>query len=320
MMLIIMAITVSAASNADFRYQLDQQGTAVTTVVKDVPFSVDMEMLVSSSNSNNNVRDLLLHTSGTGFGAGEPVFVSGTRGAWLPSAGNPDQNRLLSGNIRQYMFTAAHGTVDTTKDTFRKVMQLEVKATTSGQITLASAGVTNIVGGNIETFTIGTIIPLAVDPQNSRCNDRVVGYIDANNNGRKDAGELNEACDDGNTEGSAASNRYAGSKDGCSSDCKVVDLGWDCANKYFGDRLSVCSALSAREFLVQKLTALINGQCYPDCQHPAAMYMEESASTPRLTYDNDGKLDTSEKIYLIAQIGTALREFFSQTLQTTAGS
>src|SRR3989338_5588848 len=97
------AITATATSTATINYQLDQQGSTVTNIVKGVPFFVDVQMSVSSDNTNNNVRDMTLHTMGQGFAPNEPVFIRGIRGAWLPNAGNPDQNKLLDGNVWQYL-------------------------------------------------------------------------------------------------------------------------------------------------------------------------------------------------------------------------
>lgn len=158
------------------------------------------------------------------------------------------------------------------------------------------------------SFTLQPQLSSMIAPQLSRCGDEVVGYADANADGQRQGTEEQEACDDGNTN--------AG--DGCAAQCNYVELGWQCGKTNFGDRESDCSELPAGEFLTQKLTALINGGCYPQttpaCTHPQVLYKSGSSATPQLTYDENGKLDTSEKIYLITQISTALREFFTETI------
>jgi hypothetical protein len=112
--LLVAAAMVEAASTATIRYVLDDQGTGVKTIVKNVPFLVKVEMMAISDNPNNNVRDVLYHVHGEGFTGDDPIFETGSRGEWLPLAGNPDQNKLLADKVWQYLFSAGHGTVDPT--------------------------------------------------------------------------------------------------------------------------------------------------------------------------------------------------------------
>lgn len=135
--------------------------------------------------------------------------------------------------------------------------------------------------------------------QPSRCGDGLLGYIDGNVQGQDD-NDPDERCDEGSA-GGANRNQAPG---GCAADCLSVELGYDCSST----APSVCSPLSPPEYFLKKVTALLRSQCYPDQQHPEALYC--SQGTPALSYDANGKLSSPKKFYLLAQLGTALKEFF----------
>ncbi len=302
LVILLLSLTVVyAASTAEVKYELDTKGTGVDVIVKNVPFDVDVSMSVASDNVNNKVYSMKVHTKGTAFAAGEPVFDSGARGQWLPNAGAPSQNKLLGGNVWQYMFTADHGTVDATKDSFKTLLQLRLRASSDGQITLDDVNA-NEVGGNIEAFAIGPITALAVAPQDSVCGDGVVNH------------DTGEQCDDRNVLGSAAAGNYNAGKDGCSADCQVEDIGYSCTNKGHGARLSVCTKLPAKQLLTGKLNALINGQCYPDCAHPAALYKRADGQA-QIQYDGEGKLTSQQKFQLVNHVINAFQDFFAETVK-----
>jgi cysteine-rich repeat protein len=176
-----------------------------------------------------------------------------------------------------------------------------VRATSSGQLDTDKSK-TNTIGGNIEEFQIVATTPLTVNPLDSTCGDGVVGPLPTGITAYYGGG--NEQCDDNNKDNG----------DGCSSDCNYVEVGYTCSRTNFGDRLSSCNLLAPRALLIGKLTALINGQCYPDCQHPGALYKNTATNSPAITYDNGGKLSPQEKINLLVQVGTALHAFFSQVV------
>ena len=311
---IISVATAHAAGTATLSYELDTQGTSNTVIVKDVPFYTYLKMSVTADNPNNNVRDLLLHTQGAGFIAGEPVFIQGLRGDWLPRAGNPDQNKLLSDNVWQYMFTAAHGTVDTTKNVPKVVVKLQLRATSPGDIKLDETK-SNSVGGNIESFTIGQVTPQNVDPQPSKCGDGVVGYFDGNTPDKKDGDDKIEVCDVPNADGTQ--------KTGC-HDCQYIEIGYtqvynpfgDCS---FGSRTCNVIAMDPRGLLLAKVQALIIGDCYPYCQHPGALYAqcrdgsakENCRSDQRIAVTSQTSTDLRGKIKLVALLAQALSEYFS---------
>ncbi|MEK6900870.1 MAG: hypothetical protein AABX37_00845, partial [Nanoarchaeota archaeon] len=143
---------------------------------------------------------------------------------------------------------------------------------------------------------------LAVAPQDSVCGDGVVNH---------DSGEQ---CDDRNAAGSQAADDYNAGKDGCSADCQVEDIGYSCTNKGHGARLSVCTKLPAKQLLTGKLNALINGQCYPDCAHPAALYKGADGQA-QIKYDAQGKLTPQQKFQLINNVINAFQDFFAETVQ-----
>ncbi len=155
---------------------------------------------------------------------------------------------------------------------------------------------------------------LAVQPVLSRCGDGVVGYYDDGaaggilNNGIKDGGEKDEACDDGNTVGSSADEKYASKKDGCSSDCRFVDIGYQCSNTQFGSRRSVCAPIPPKQLLIEKITALVGEECYPNQYHPGAFYCQEGM--PQYLFDVQGTWNAGRKIYFLSQITSALQEYF----------
>jgi hypothetical protein len=302
LLLIFSSLAIAPVDNAEIKYTLETQGTAVTTIVKDVPFKIKAEMKVTPNQPLNNVRNLLLYTKAEGF-TDNPVIKSVSKGNWLPQAGNPDINRFVEGsnNLWQYMFTAAHGTVDATKETFKTLFVIDVKTSSNGQIGLATEPESK-VEGNIELFNI--LLPpdstLEIVPEISACGDSVVGYNDVNENGIRDNDEWIEACD-----GTAES--------GCIENCQFIEVGYKVApnsNCDFGSRNCQLTEMTPEELLKAKLNALIDGQCYPNCVHPNAFNKAGNTNDA----DFKGNINDGGKFNFLAKITAALQKFLTSKI------
>lgn len=321
-MALLMSFSLAFAFPVDITYT--DSSSDGKPIVADVPFDVTVLM----NTNNNEVLSYNLYVTSSDARA---IFTSASRGQ-LFSGNDLDANSgsQLRNTIYRYQVKPKVGYVGNSAAQAVSIFTLRTKISdivpstvelkrremaihADNVITPAESGVI-ISAINDATTTITPVL--------STCGDGVVGYVDANSNGIKDTNDINEACDEGVDSDSNNKNYAAG---GCSAQCTYIDLGYSCDNAQFGDRGSVCIQLSPKEFLIQKLTALIDGRCYPNCNHPTALYLAQDAvgnpaATPHITYDVQSKLDLSEKIYLLAQIGAALREFFTQTVPTTASS
>lgn len=154
--------------------------------------------------------------------------------------------------------------------------------------------------GNSLAFeaTTPVVYESAYEVRRPECGNGVVDYFDTDVDNSFDDTEQQEACDDGNKAGSSSANGYSSGKDGCSSDCKVVDLGYTCSGTALGDRNSACTTIKRAPFFLAKMDALFTGQCYPNNQHPGRVYTE--FCDDKRTLDN---LTTGE---LISKIADAL--------------
>ncbi len=146
---------------------------------------------------------------------------------------------------------------------------------------------------------------LEITPVLSSCGDGVVGYIDTDKNGIFDKDkEKAEACDI----------KLPGG-DGCSVGCTYIKKeyrvkGFETLAKKsscdFGSYNCGLDKLLPRELFKAKVTALVDGSCFPYDEHADAVYCEKGVG--RTKPGEDGKLTLKQKIDLIAQLGTALRE------------
>ena len=306
--LLVLLLPLAAAQEAAFTFVLP------SPVIYGVPFAAEVQ--VDSDNINFIDYDLSVGSSSNrvSFSAAQlsradpfqlAAALSGSPGGGASYRVRTETNgNVMSSSAATRLFTLSNLYLSGQEGTDANGLELLFSAT-SQSITAAQSGT---------TFTLQPEESMSFSPEISVCGDGVVGYADTNSNGIEDEGESREACDDGN----------GVDKDGCAAQCDYVELGWECRNTEFGQRQSECTKLQAREFLIQKVTALVNGECYPDCAHPQALYLDDADARradrqPRLQYQN-GQLDTQQKIYLIAQLGAALNEFFrSGILSTTAG-
>ena len=306
LLVLMMSISFAAAFPVDITY------TAPVPMVADVPFTLTVNM-------RTNSQPVLSYN----------LFVTSTdttRARFTnPSRGILFSNNLLSSNsgsldngatFRYQVQPHVSDVANTATSTPLFTLQTRIPGLTATSVQLKRAGAAIHSDNAITAQAAGSSVeitdaPLATTPEISICGDGVVGYVDTDRDGMEDSGqEVREACDEGST--GVNNNNAPG---GCSALCTYIELGYDCTNKQFGNRLSVCRPIPPKDFLIQKLTALIQGQCYPYCTHPAALYKSATSTNPHLTYDaTTGKLDPSEKIYMITQIGVALREFFGQVV------
>ena len=305
-----------AASAADVKFVLP------SPIVRGVPFNFEVQM---SSNAEAVARVQLYVTS---TGKNVNFLSSGLGEVWL-AASTVNQNEQQDGGKAWKYNVGPKGAVNenTAAGAFKRVITLRAQTNSDDTLTLTGTSPPdNIIAHYPDGASLGiSLATSAVVTSLSACGDGVVGYFDDGvgggtvNNGVKDGTETDEACDDGAAAGSAATDNYAANKDGCSADCKVIDLGYRVSpgkSCSFGSYVCQLALMEPREFLIVKLTALLNGQCYPDCQHPGALYKNTVTSSPAITYDAEGKLSPQEKINLVVQVGTALREFFSQVVST----
>ena len=67
--------------------------------------------------------------------------------------------------------------------------------------------------------------------------------------------------------------------------------------------------LPARAYFIDKITALTNGQCYPNNAHPQRMYCKADGTAE---LPETGNLDRPQRIYFLAQLGAAVAELLSE--------
>lgn len=318
LILVVLLMGFASAETATISYVPD------TPVILDVPFNIHLSM-----NADANVKNVKLYSrAGDNLVFEQPLFRGGDY--WLSQVTQVD-NRLLELDKLWLFSVGPAGSANTAAGT-RKVATIKgrIKGLTGGIPNTGAVSLDANNAGNMEvgifpqgTFTISGGNAVTINTQLSSCGDGVVGYIDdsagggTKDNGIKDGTEANEACDEGKDGLGNDKNVAVG---GCSADCKYIELGSDCSNKQFGERNSVCAKIPAKEYFLVKLTALFNAQCYPlttpICTHPQALYKDTNKDAtnpmPKIAYNSDGKLSLDEKIYLVAQVSAALREFLAE--------
>ncbi|GEM_PF-3251765 len=152
----------------------------------------------------------------------------------------------------------------------------------------------------------------AVTVEPSVCGDGIVGYVDANNNGKFDQGEVKEACD----------TKLEGGQ-GCSADCTYIDAGYKIKGTKSLVEKTVCDfasttcgleQLQPRERLLAKLNAIFNlpqdgsGNCFPYKGHPANDKTSKDYNVQKLK----GFCVTAEGVVdQIPPLLDALKEFYS---------
>jgi hypothetical protein len=75
-------------------------------------------------------------------------------------------------------------------------------------------------------------------------------------------------------------------------------------------RFSADGTCDEKQEIAKRLTAIVNGECYPDSTVDNALYCDEN-DNPTIEYDND-ELDLANKIKMINEMGIALGEFFTE--------
>jgi len=140
-------------------------------------------------------------------------------------------------------------------------------------------------------------------PQLSQCGDGVVGYVDTNINGIKDAGEAEEACDSAD-----GKNTDDVTKVVKCVDCKYVAIGYQPVNCGFGSYGCTIKKMTSQELFLARITALVNKACYPDANHPAAEFCKDKKP---IEYYTDNKIEGERKLEFIVQVGRILKEFFT---------
>lgn len=268
--------------------------TVPTAVVYDVPLGVNVN----------------LDTHGAQFIDYDIVVTTDTQKALFNShSGGAFTNELSltgvkEGGISYRYYTNTDGTtLVKTGDTLFTLTGVKFTPASIGdtRFTLQSGKVTPPTG---EAFEVTSEASMVVKPQLSVCGDGVVGYEDINRNGVKDAEDNPEACDEGVNQG----------KGGCADDCTYVTLGYIGNNCGFGSYSCMVTALSAREFFLQKITALINGECYPNNVHPERMYCDDTGVGRTSSVDGI-TISGNQQVYMIAQMATALNDLFTGIVQ-----
>ena len=260
-------------------------------IVKDVPFDLTLSL---NSQNQDVARIQLLVTSP----AQNVLFSQGERGVLLGTSTVNHNLALENGKIWKYNI-GPQGSIRDKSNVLETVFIVRGKASDDAQIIL------NPRDNLVALYPTGASLPidfnvLVISPSASICSDGVVGYVDTNADGLKSADEVNEACD--------------GGAEGCSADCTYVKRGYKATNCAFSSQQCVINKMEAKEYLTARLNALINGQCYPDCAHPEALY-KSADGQPSIQYDAEGKLTAQQKFQLINQVIIAFQDFFAETVQ-----
>lgn len=294
LLLILFIVLVTAAyalaqDDAVITYTTENQAAGLP-IVPGVPFIIHANMQITPATAN--VKSLKLYTKSTG---GVTLLSGNYRGpgTWLSSI-TPDDDGPVSSTLWLYALSPT-GDVESSA-TVKRITNIRASAASSGTVDVDSSAQNEIGKAPSGTFSL-TSTALSVSPTTTRCGDGVIDFS---------AGEI---CDD------------QGAANGCSNTCTYVELRYSCSNTGILQNLkSTCTRLEAKAYLVAKLTALFNAQCYPlttpICTHPQVLYnatnKDATNSVPRIAYDSDKKLSLDEKIYLVAQVSAALREFLAE--------
>ncbi len=287
--MVILALLVASALASAVNSNADITFVVPTPVVYDVPFGVDV--MVNSGNAAFIDYDLTVGTSDdrATFGA---AISRGDSFQYVPALSGPQgggntfrvrtetNGNTYSSNAAQRLFLLSDVAFKGKPDV-ESGSRIVLKDAPLQQITAAPGVAAFIIQGHDSDL---------ITPVLSACGDGVIGYFDADGNGRKDAGEAEEKC-----EGAA----------GCHV-CQYVEIGYKATNCGFGSRNCVIQAMEKKDLAVGKFTALMNKECYPDCDHPNALYKDIKA-----LYTGEGKLPAAQRVNFIVQVGLALRDYIS---------
>ena len=319
LLLVGIALLLSFAVLADHTRNTVADSAMITfsvpsPVVADVPFSVDV--LVNAANGHTPFTEFDLSFT-------PAIFTGHQRNLFTvhPSTG-------IYATGYRYSTTATGITMSssTSGTTLLFFLDANVQGITPFQVGLDTTQIHTITASiGYDALTVTSTPSASITPAPSVCGDGVVGYFDTGtgantDNGRQDAGELPEACD------SISS--------GCVG-CQYIAIGYKATLCGFGSRTCQVTPLSPRDLLREKLNALLDGTCYPvaPTAHPNPLYCEDSVPTDTdltkddfiINYDNPStttvnEFTASEKIQFIAQISTALREFFAAVIPVGAST
>ena len=268
-------------------FAADIQFVIPSIVVSDVPFPTTVQM-----KSTDAVARIQIYTTSKDKNI---LFTSAGQGSWLTGS-LLNNNQALNGGQEWWYNIGPKGSVNDQSGNYKHVLVIYGK--TIKVDTLKLRNTDNLIAKYPDGSSLSlTVNQLIVNPVLSKCGDGVVGYIDTNQNGVKDANEQVEACDEGVNQG----------KGGCAVDCTYIQLGYKGSNCGFGSYSCVVSQMPPREFFLAKITALVNGVCYPDNNHPQKLYCNnngEGITKP----DSNNKLSIQQQSYLVAQMATALRD------------
>lgn len=275
-MVAILLMGIVFAAPADITY------TVPTPVVSDVPFLIDVNVNAGTIPFTEFDLSFTSNPSGVVFESHSPNYFT-----VHPLTGTHS-------NMYRYYTTATGATQISTGQLFQ--LLAHIQGTTTSQITLAAGSPSTITQSiGYGALAVSSTPSAPFTPVLSVCGDGVVGYIDANNNRIKEGTEANEACDDGNIN----------PNDGCSATCTYVGLGYSCTNTAFGDRNSVCTAMSRKDFFLAKMNALFNNQCYPTDTHPNVIY--------EWFCDSDTSSNVPSAAAMISAVGDALVTYLTTT-------
>jgi len=257
--LFLLVIPFALSDNtATIKYTLDHQGTGVTTIVKGVPFTVDVTMDLAVGSGTPSITYFEIYTKSADLT--DATFAKGGSYQWLrtgPSGAstNCDTPSLIVdgmvGSVWEYAISSGCSKSQSGTSMLLEKLKVTTSSNVDGKITLYTTDTdtqSNNVGNNdfdyiVQNPTEATELP--VSPQDSACGD---GVVDKTISG--------EQCDDGNTN----------NDDGCSSTCKIEKVkGWDCTvHVGNGDRKSGCSRLSNLDLFKNKMDKLLKGECFPN--------------------------------------------------------
>lgn len=257
-LLVVVVAAAVQAQTASFSFVVPAK------VIFDVPFSVQLQ--VHTEGEEFIAYDLSVGTDtqqatfGNGLSRGDSFLLNAL------TQNNGQSYRVVTDTNGNVMKTSAPTTLLTFTD-------VRFQGTGTGGTFILLAQPRKIIHSTAgKSYTLSLIDSSIITPSLSTCGDGVVGYDDANSNGIKDSGETNEACDDGNDAGSSSADNYAANKDGCSADCKVIDIGYACTNTAFGSSNSACTKMDKVELFRTKMNAFFAGQCFPNTSHPGRIY------------------------------------------------
>ena len=289
--LILILITLPLALAQDAQISI----TPPSPVIYDVPFTavisvnshnvefIDYDLSIGSS--NNDV------VFGTGLKRVDPFQVSSLTGSEQTyyRVRTETNGKVMQTNSLLPIF---HLTKLSITGTSKVSTSLTLQFTPQRTITPATSGMSF---ANIQEVSSQTITPKL-----SSCGDGVVGYFDTNSNGVKDTGDANEACDCG-------TDPTAECLAGC-YECRYIKLGYKGTDCHFGSRSCKVVEMDPGQFFLEKTTALINGECYPNAGHPEVLYCNNGQ--PILNYDSQGKINTPGKIMIVSSLAASLVDFF----------